>query len=158
MIRWSRKLCWPERVWTPGTTSPRGLAQENRRVERQEADVLWQLCLFGGMARGTIEHHNQAMVGIRLTKTLQERFEAAAVKTRKVNTETLARCGIDRSVEVGPLVGAMHHIRRAKPSGTVALLMPADQSEACLIEGQNLQGLVLGMLLALSGEVLGELF
>ncbi len=110
------------------------------------------------MARGTIEHHNQAMVGIRLTKTLQERFEAAAIKTRKVNTETLARGWIDRSVEVGPLVGAMYHIRRAKPSGTVALLMPADQSEACLIEGQNLQGLVLGMLLALSGEVLGELF
>jgi hypothetical protein len=79
---------------------------------------LWSLYLFGGVARGTIEHHNQAMVGICLTKTLQERFEAAALKTWKVNTETLARCGIDRSVQIGPLVGAMHHIGRTKPSGT----------------------------------------
>ena len=98
------------------------------------------------------------MVGICLTKTLQERFEAAALKTWKVNTETLARCGINRRVQIGPLVGAMHHIGRTKPSGTVALLMPVDQSEACLIEGQNLQGLVLEMLLAFSSEVLGELF
>lgn len=110
------------------------------------------------MARGTIEHHNQAMVGIHLAEAFQECLETGAVQARQTKAKTLACCRIYCGVEVGPLIGAVHDVRRAKPLGTVALLVPVDQSEACLIEGQNLQWLLLEEPLVFSPEVLGEVF
>src|SRR5215218_3658886 len=72
------------------------------------------------------------MIGIRLCKMLQEHLKTGAIHTWQVNTETLACCGINRSIQIGPLVGALHYVGWAKPFGTVALLIPVDQTEACL--------------------------
>lgn len=102
------------------------------------------------MAWGIVEYNYQPMIGVRLAKVFQECLETGAVQPRQVKAKALPRRGIDRGIEIGPFVGALHDVRRAKPLGTVALLVPVDQPKACLVKCQNLQWLLLGMLLAFS--------
>jgi hypothetical protein len=87
------------------------------------------------MARGAIEHHNQPMIGIDLTEVPKELLETHPIHARQVKAETLARDGIECSVEVGPLVGAADDIGRTKAFRAVTSSVPVDQSKARLIKG-----------------------
>src|ERR671912_485015 len=60
------------------------------------------------------------------------------------------------AVEVGPLLGAPHDVGRTEPLRAVAPPVPVDQPEACLVEGQNLQRLVVASALPL--DLSSELF
>jgi hypothetical protein len=97
------------------------------------------------MARGAIEHHNQPMIGIDLTEVPKELLETHPIHARQVKAETLARDGIDRGVEIGPLVGAADDVGWTKAFRTVTSLVPVDQSKACLVKGQDLQRFVRGV-------------
>jgi hypothetical protein len=70
---------------------------------------------------------------------LQVSLEALFVHTRQISTETFSGDGVHGCVEVGPLVATVNGIRWAKTFGAVASSMPVDQSEARLVEGQNLR-------------------
>jgi hypothetical protein len=87
------------------------------------------------MARGAIEHHNQPMIGIDLTEVSKELLETHPIHARQVKAETLARDGIECSVEVGPLVGAADDVERTKAFRAVTSSVTVDQSKARLIKG-----------------------
>jgi hypothetical protein len=87
------------------------------------------------MARGAIEHHNQPMIDIDLTEVPKELLETHSIHARQVKAETLARDGIECSVEVGPLVGAADDVGRTKAFGALTSCVPVDQSKARLIKG-----------------------
>jgi hypothetical protein len=57
------------------------------------------------------------MVGIRFTEVLQERLQTEPIHTGQVEAEAIPVGWIERRVEVGPLAGAPHDLRRAKPCG-----------------------------------------
>lgn len=99
------------------------------------------------MTGSVIEHDHQVVLGVGLGQMFQEHLETNTVHPRQVGAEALSRRGIDRRVEVGPLVNAAHDPGRAESPRTIAPLVPVDQSEARLIEGQDLKRL-LGMALA----------
>src|SRR5215207_4314122 len=104
------------------------------------------------------------MIGIDLTEAPKELLETHPIHARQVKAETLARDGIDRGVEIGPLVGAADDVGWTKAFRAVTSLVPVDQSKACHVKGQDLQRFVRGLRgLALVagfayGELLGELF
>ena len=76
------------------------------------------------MARGAIEHHNQPMIGIDLTEAPKELLKTHPIDARQVKAETLARDGIECSVEVGPLVGAADEVGRTKAFRAVTSSVP----------------------------------
>src|SRR4051812_19614530 len=104
--------------------------------------------LGGAVARGVVEHDYQVMVGVGFAKVFQERLKTAPVHAGQVKAQALARCRIDRYVEVGPLVGTPYYVRRTKAFGTITSSVPVDQTEARFVEGQNLQRFVGGAALA----------
>ncbi len=75
------------------------------------------------------------MVGICFTEALQERLKTQAIHARQVMREALSAGGIERGIEVGPLVGSPDGVGRAKALGTIAPSVPVDQTKACFIEG-----------------------
>src|SRR5829696_1264694 len=98
--------------------------------------------LLGAVAGGAIEHYQQVVFGVSLRELAEEYLQASVVHPRQVQADALPRGGLHRGVEVGPLVGAPP--------------VPADQPEACLVEGQNLQRLVVASALPL--DLTGKLF
>ena len=76
----------------------------------------------------------------------------------QVEAGAISAGGIERRVEVGPLVGAPHDLGRAKTLRT-APTVSVDQLEVRLVEGQDLKQLAGGGApLALYAHLLGELF
>src|SRR5215207_1123010 len=61
--------------------------------------------------------------------------------------EALPTRGVHRRVQVGPLIDAPDDVGRAKPLRAVASSVPVDQPETRLVEGQDLQRLLAGVLL-----------
>src|ERR671921_2761587 len=111
--------------------------------------------LLGAVAWGAVEHYQQVVFGVSLGELAEEYLQASVVHPRQVKAEALPRGGFHRRVEVGPLVGAPNDVGRTEPLRTLAPPVPVDQPEACLVEGQNLQRLVVASALPLdlSGEV-----
>src|SRR5215212_4121860 len=107
--------------------------------------------LLGAVAGGAIEHYQQVVFGVSLRELAEEYLQASVVHPRQVQADALPRGGLHRGVEVGPLVGAphAHDVGRTEPLRAVAPPVPADQPEACLVEGQNLQRLVVASALPL---------
>ncbi|MCA1605671.1 MAG: hypothetical protein LC775_09410, partial [Acidobacteria bacterium] len=81
---------------------PPGSIRESRPATSREAHVLRQRYLTGSVARSAIEHDQQMMVGICSAQFLQERFQTKAIHPGQVKAQALARCGVNRGVEVGP--------------------------------------------------------
>src|SRR5919202_2635762 len=94
------------------------------------------------MARSTIEHDEQMVVGVGFGELFEESPQASTVHPGKIKTEALSRCRLDRRIEVGPLVGAPEDVGWTKSLRTVASPVPVDESETCFIKGQDLQWLV----------------
>src|ERR687897_1613496 len=63
------------------------------------------------------------MIGIDLTEVPKELLETHPIHARQVEAETLARDGIECSVEVGPLVGAADDVGRTKAFWAVKRLL-----------------------------------
>src|SRR5918995_907805 len=98
------------------------------------------------------------MVGVAFGELVEEDLQASGVHPWQAKTKALSGRGLHRRVEVGPLVGASHHVGRANPFRAVAPRVPVDEPETRLVEGQNLQWLpllavALAYVLDLSGEV-----
>src|SRR5215211_8881191 len=108
------------------------------------------------MTRSTIEHDEKMVLGVGFRDLFEERLQAPTVHPWKIKTGAFSRCGFDCRVEVGPLVGAPHDVGRTEPLRAVAPPVPVDQPEACLVEGQNLQRLVVASALPL--DLTGKLF
>src|SRR5215208_2699023 len=99
------------------------------------------------------------MVGVAFREFLEEDLQASGVHPRQVKTKALSGRGLHRRVEVGPLVGASHHVGRANPFRAVAPRVPVDEPETRLVEGQNLQWLpLLAVALAYVLDLAGEVF
>src|SRR5688500_7995581 len=109
--------------------------------------------LLGAVAWGAVEHDEQVVFGVSLRELAEEYLQASVVHPRQLQAEALSGCGLHRRVEVGPLVGASHHLGWTESLGAVAPPVPADEPEACLVEGQNFQrfGVAPALLLDLSG-------
>ena len=90
------------------------------------------------MTRSTIEHDEQMVLGVGFGDLFEERLQALTVHPRKIETEAFARCGLDRCVEVGPLIGAANDVGRAKALRTVTPPVPVDEAKTCFIKGQDL--------------------
>src|SRR5215204_1768111 len=112
--------------------------------------------LLGAVAGGAVQHNQQVVFGVGLGEFAEEYLQASVVHPRQVQADALPRGGLHRGVEVGPLVGAPHDVGRTEPLRAVAPPVPADQPEACLVEGQNLQRLVVASALPL--DLTGKLF
>src|SRR5918995_4585944 len=91
------------------------------------------------MARGTIEHEEQMVVGVGFREPFEETLQASCVHPGQVHTEALSRCGLERRIEVGPLVGAPDDVGWTKAFGTVSPPVPVDEAKTCFVEGQDLQ-------------------
>jgi hypothetical protein len=112
--------------------------------------------LLGAVAGGAVEHHQQVVFGVSLGELAEEYLQRSVVHPRQLQAEALPRGGLHRGVEVGPLLGAPHDVGRTEPLRAVAPPVPVDQPEACLVEGQNLQRLVVASALPL--DLSSELF
>src|SRR5215208_325045 len=109
------------------------------------------------MTRGAVQHNEQMMLRVGFGELFEEYLQTSAIHPRQVKAEALSRGGLDRRIEVSPLVGAPHHVGRAKAFGTVAPPVPVDQPETGLVEGQDLQRFPWATLAALPDGV-GEVF
>src|SRR5918993_2765796 len=98
------------------------------------------------------------MVSICFAQVLQKRLKTQAIHARQVKAQALAAGGIERCIEIGPLVGASDDVGRAKALRTISPSVPVDQSKACFVEGQDLQRFVGTLALAALFNFLGELF
>jgi hypothetical protein len=81
------------------------------------------------------------VIGVGPGEFVEEYLQTFVVHTRQVQTEALSGRGLYRRVQIGPFVGASHDIWRTEPLGTVASVVPVDEPETRLVEGQNLQWL-----------------
>src|SRR5215204_4359197 len=93
------------------------------------------------MAWGTIEHQEQMVLGVGFGEPFEERLQAPTVHPWQIQTEPLSCCGLERRIEVGPLVGTPNDVGRTKALRTVALCVPVDEAKTGLVEGQDLQRL-----------------
>src|SRR5215204_6449083 len=93
------------------------------------------------MAWGPIEHQEQMVLGVGFREPFEERLQAPTVHPWQIQTETLSRRGLERSIQVGPLVGTPNDVGRTKALRTVALPVPVDEAKTGLVEGQDLQRL-----------------
>jgi hypothetical protein len=100
------------------------------------------------------------MLSICFAQVLQKRLKTQAIDAGQVKREALATGGIERCIEIGPLVGSSDDVGRAKAPGTISPSVPVDQPKACFVEGQDLQRFVgvLTPLLDLLFDLPGELF
>ena len=57
------------------------------------------------MARSTIEHDKQVMIGVGFRELIEEGLQVPTVHPEQVKAEALSRSGLDRRIQVGPLVG-----------------------------------------------------
>ncbi len=94
------------------------------------------------MAWSAVEHDEQMVVGVGFRESVEETLQASCVHPGQVKAEALSRCGLERRIQVGPLVGAPDDVGRAKAFGAVALPMPVDEAETGFVEGQDLQRFV----------------
>src|SRR5215203_754445 len=97
------------------------------------------------MAWGAIEYDDQVLVGVGLGELFEEGLQTSSVHPGQVKTETLSRRGFDCRIKVGPLVGALDDVGRAKALRTVSPPVPVDEPETRFVEGHDLQWLVLGL-------------
>jgi len=56
------------------------------------------------MSQRAIEYDEQVVVGLGLGKLFEEDLQASTVHPGQIKTEALSRCGLDRRIQVGPLV------------------------------------------------------
>src|SRR5919199_2832180 len=110
------------------------------------------------MTRGAIEHNEQMMLGVGFRELFEEYLQTSAIHPRQVKAEALSCGGLDRRIEVSPLVGAPHDVGRAKAFGAVAPPVPVDQAKTRLVKGHHLQRFLTVMILAASPYGLGEVF
>jgi hypothetical protein len=109
----------------------------------QEAYIFGTDDLSRAMAWSAVEHDEQMVVGVGFRESVEETLQASCVHLPgQVKAEALSRCGLERRIEVGPLVGAPDDVGRAKAFGAVALPMPVDEAETGFVEGQDLQRFV----------------
>src|SRR5215211_3906012 len=80
------------------------------------------------MTRGAVQHNEQMMLRVGFGELFEECLQTSAIHPRQVMAEALSRGGLESRIEVSPLVGAPHHVGRAKAFGTVAPPVPVDQS------------------------------
>ncbi len=113
--------------------------------------------LLGAMAWSTVQHDEQVMLGVALREFVEEHLQASVVHPRQIQAEALSGGGLDRRVQVGPFVGALHYIGWSEPRGAVASPMPVDESETSFVEGENLQRLLAVTIPGLADGV-GEVF
>src|SRR5215203_854497 len=97
------------------------------------------------MAWGTIEHQEQMVLGVGFGEPFEERLQAPTVHPWQIQTETLSCCGLERRIEVGPLVGTPNDVGRTKALRIVAPPVPVDEAKTGLVEGQDLQRLLVGL-------------
>jgi hypothetical protein len=90
------------------------------------------------MARSTIEHDKQMVLRIGFREPFEETLQAPTVHPRKIKAEALSRCRLERSIQIGPLVGSSHDVGWTKPLRTVSPPVPVDESETSLVKGQDL--------------------
>src|SRR5918994_188578 len=110
------------------------------------------------MARGAIEYDEQVVVGVGLGELFEEDLQASTVHPGQIKTEALSRCGLDRHIQVGPLVGALDDVGRSEPPRTVSPPMPGDGAKTCFAESQDLQWLVLRLSASDPPYPTGEVF
>jgi hypothetical protein len=96
------------------------------------------LYLLGAVARRAVEDDEKVMIGVSLGELLQEHLKASIIHPRQVHAEALSARWLHRCVQISPLVGAFDPIRWTEPERAVASAMPVDQSEARLVESQDL--------------------
>jgi hypothetical protein len=94
------------------------------------------------MARSAVEHDEQMVIGVGFGELFEERLQASTVHPQKIKTEALCRCGLERRVEVGPLLGAAEDVGWTKPLRAVSPPVPVDEAKTRLVKGQDLQRLV----------------
>src|SRR5215212_3698993 len=80
------------------------------------------------------------MVGVAFREFVEEDLQASVVHPRQVKTKALSGRGLHRCVQVGPLVGASHHVGRAKSFRAVAPRVPVDEPETRLVEAITFRG------------------
>ena len=98
----------------------------------------WMRYSLGAMARRAVEDEEEMLIGVSLGELLQEYLQASFVHPWQVHTEALSTGWLHRRVQIGPLVSAFDDIRWTEPNRAVAPPMPVDQSEASLVESQDL--------------------
>src|SRR5215207_11053422 len=110
------------------------------------------------MARGAIEYDEQMVVGVGLGELFEEGLQASTVHPRKIEAEALSRRGLDRRIQIGPLVGAPDDVGWTKPLRTVSSPMPVDEAKTCFVEGHDLRWLVPGLSASDPPYPTGEVF
>src|SRR5215208_2660204 len=110
------------------------------------------------MARGAIEYDEQVVVGVGLGKLFEEDLQTSTVIPGQIETEALSRCGLDRRIQVGPLVGALDDVGRSASPRTVSPPMPVDEAKTRFVEEQDLQWLVLRLSASDPPYPTGEVF
>src|SRR3712207_5677009 len=76
------------------------------------------------MARSAVEYDEQMMIGVGFGELFEEALQAPTVHPRQIQAEVLSRCGFERRIEVGPLVGAPDDVGRTKAFGAVSPAVP----------------------------------
>ncbi len=93
---------------------------------------------LGAVAGGTVDHDEQVVIWVGFGELGEEDLQASVVHPRQVQTKALSRRGLHRRVQVGPFVGAPHRVGRTEPFGAVASVVPVDEPETRLVEGEDL--------------------
>src|SRR5918994_5839619 len=91
------------------------------------------------MARCTIEHENQMVVGVGFGKLVKEALQTPTVHPGQVKAEALSRSRLHCRIQVGPFVGAPNDVGWPKSLRTVSPSVPVDQAKTRFVKGQNLQ-------------------
>ena len=99
---------------------------------------MWINYSLGAMARGTVEHDEEVLIGLSLREFIQEYLKTTVVHPRQVHTEALPARGFESRVQVSPLVSAFDDIRWTKPHRAVASAMPVYKPESRFVESHNL--------------------
>src|SRR5215210_2822112 len=109
------------------------------------------------MARSTIEHDEQMVLGVGFGELFEETLQTSSVHPRKIKAEALSRCRLERRIQIGPLVGSSHDVGRPKPLRAVSPPVPVDEAKTGFIKGQDLQWLV-GLSATDLPYLIGEVF
>src|SRR3712207_4565502 len=94
------------------------------------------------MAWSAVEHDEQVVVGVGFGELFEETLQAPTVHPGQVKAEALSRCGLERRIEVGPLVGAPDDVGWTKTLRAVSPPVPIDEAKTRFIKGQDLQRFV----------------
>jgi hypothetical protein len=138
-----------------GERSPELLGPPLHRVQlrgvggqRQEAHVFGTADFLGAVAGGAVEHDQEVNGRDRPRRGDPGTLRSSHRPCRAGRCTSSSRWRDRAPVQVDPFVGAPYRVRRAEPLGTITPPVPADQPEARLVEGQDLQRLLLPSLAA----------